>query len=67
MYNTKCAVRLYVEAAKQSWNMIEYKVRGRSLGCEIFIAVNIVPSSWGIIFQVPSFGELGRLTQVSAS
>lgn len=47
--------------------MIEYKVRGRSLGCEIFIAVNIVPSSWGIIFQVPSFGELGRLTQVSAS
>lgn len=59
MYNTKCAVRLYVEAAKQSWNMIEYKVRGRSLGCEIFIAVNIV--------QVPSFGELGRLTKVSAS
>ena len=24
MYNTKCAVRLYVDAVKQSWNMMEY-------------------------------------------
>lgn len=34
MYNTKWAVRLYIEAVKQSWNMMEFKVRGRSLRYE---------------------------------
>lgn len=50
MYDTKCAVRLYVEAVKQSWNMMEYKVRGRSLGYKTSTPINTVLCPRGVIF-----------------
>lgn len=53
MYNTKWAVRLYVEAVKQSCIMVEYKVRGRSLGYERVAVIN-VPSSRGVDFLFKS-------------
>lgn len=54
MYNTKCAVRLYVEAVEQSWNMMEYQARGRSLGYETSTAINTVPCPHGVIFPLKS-------------
>lgn len=54
MYNTKWAVRLYVEAVKQSWNTMEDKVRGRSLGYETSAVIMFLAPGMLIFFSSPT-------------